>query len=348
MNIHKWLPATLLFMTLVSCQKDVPPTPAAPANNSKSTTSLVVGLPPAIIWWSHGPDMPMPSSLYIGRRYGVGFTVNGKGFLFGGTIESSQATNIYPNDLWEFDPTTQSWIQKTSYPGAGNIMGVSFVIGDNAYLVIDNYCWQYNQPTDTWTQRKNIPTDRRDLGTAIAINGKGYVGLGWDVDASINTPTFLNDWWQYDPATDSWIKKNNFPGGKRQGAGGFAVDGKGYVCAGQKLSGGYPIDCWQYDPNTDSWLQKANPPGTSPILNSVGLNATVNGGIDYGFIVSGQPGGCLQYNPALNTWGTLPDVPGGGRSYFAGFMINRSLCIAGGTGGPQNFRKDFQALNWSK
>jgi N-acetylneuraminic acid mutarotase len=346
MKQYKWMAAALVIVALGSCQKNIVTGPVAPENAMKSVSSIVTGPAPALIWWSRGPDMPMPSSYYVGRRYCIGFTINGKGFVFGGTIESSQATNIYPNDLWEFDPPTQSWIQKKSYPGAGNIMGMSFVIGDNAYLVIDNSCWQYNQPSDTWIQKKNLPSDRRGFGTAFAINGKGYVGLGWDKDA--NTYTDFNDWWQYDPATNNWTKKNNFPGGKREDAGGFAVDGKGYVCSGRKQSGTYPIDLWQYDPVSDTWQQKANPPGTSPLLNTVGLNGTVNGGIDYGFIVAGQPGGCLEYNPAQDSWGTLPDVPGGGRSLFAGFMINRSLFIACGTGGPQWFRKDLEALNWSK
>jgi len=85
-----------------------------------------------------------------------------------------------------------------------------------------------------------------------------------------------------------------------------------------------------------------------PGFKAYGLNGTVNGGIDYGFVVAGGPGGCLIYNPAKDIWGTLPDVPGGPRYYFASYMVGRSLYIAGGSGGTTGRRMDGHALNWSK
>ena len=81
--MHQWLPAALLSIAVISCQKNVPLTPAAPAANPKSTTSLVVGPAPAILWWSNGANLPFsdgePGDIPRGIRYTLGFAINGKG-----------------------------------------------------------------------------------------------------------------------------------------------------------------------------------------------------------------------------------------------------------------------------
>jgi len=73
------------------------------------------------------------------------------------------------------------------------------------------------------------------------------VGTGYD-------GYYLKDFWEYDPATNMWTKKSSVGGSKRTNALGFAVDGKGYVCAGMD-NGAYEDDFWQYDPATDIWTE---------------------------------------------------------------------------------------------
>ena len=66
----------------------------------------------------------------------------------------------------------------------------------------------------------------------------------------------LNDFWEYDPTTDKWTKKADFPGGARYDAVGFSIGNKGYIGTGW----GYK-DFWEYDPVADSWKRKDDFPG---------------------------------------------------------------------------------------
>jgi N-acetylneuraminic acid mutarotase len=265
------LSITVLFsLIIISCQKAAPTAAdAASSPNTKTTASLTVGPVPAILWWGNVPAIPytdnIPGDIPIRNQYPLGFAINGEGFVLGAMLTNSKyGLNDYVTDLWQYDLPTLSWTKKSSFPGdAGSLIGaVSFVIGDNAYIVTGNATWQYNQPTDTWTQKAYIFSVQRIFATAFAINGKGYLGLG----SNDGAPTIqeLNDWWVYDPVADKWTQKNNFPGEKREGAAGFVVDSKGYVVSGSHYANGHGNwgqKVWQYDPVADSWTQKADFPG---------------------------------------------------------------------------------------
>ena len=344
--LRKMTVAALLFLGIASCQKEQPLTTAAPETNTKSTASLVVGPAPVIMWWSTGPSIPytddIPGDVPRNNQFPVGFAINGKGYVCGSILTTGWNTGDYIHDLWEFDPATQTWTKKAPFPGAVPIEASSFVIGDNAYIVVSNATYQYNQPTNTWTSRASVPAVVRDLATAFAINGKGYLGLGNEFDANL---TQLNDWWQYDPIADTWTKKNNFPGSKRSGAGGFAVGGKGYVVSGEHFANGHGNwvnDVWQYNPAGDSWVRKADFAGPGR-WEPIAVNGTING-VDLGFIAGGDNdenafNDVWQYNPLTDTWGKLTNILGGARTEAAGFVINHSLCIV---------NKSCVSLNWSK
>ena len=52
---------------------------------------------------------------------------------------------------------------------------------------------------------------------AFAIGAEGYVGTG-AANSAYPYPTYLKDFWAYDPAADSWTQKADFAGGTRVGA----------------------------------------------------------------------------------------------------------------------------------
>jgi N-acetylneuraminic acid mutarotase len=332
--------AVLVIMTITSCHKES----AAPLKTVE-TEGLVVGLPPPIIFWAKGPDLPftdqIPGDVPIGREFPQGFAINGKGYLCGGVTLTGWETGEYINDLWEYDTATRSWSQKAYFPGSETIEADNFVIGNSAYMCngYDNENWEYNQTANTWTRRADVPSVPRALAVGMAINGKGYVGLG-TYDAT--NPAFKDtkDWWQYDPLSDAWTRKADFPGGRRDGAAGFVVNGKGYVCSGTTANGSiYYTDLWQYNPTTDVWTQKADFPGAGRWQSS-GFS-----GIDYnyGYVACGESSSaglndCWEYNPANNKWASLPNVPGV-RAAAAAFTIGRTLFIASGYN-----RKDFWGL----
>jgi len=228
-----------------------------------------------------------------------------------------------------FDPTTQSWSKQSGNSNFYlNNSEEVFVIGDNAYVLVDNHVWQYNQPSNQWTQKQNFPGTSRFGGTAIAVNGKGYLGLG------TSEPDFLDlkDWWQYDPGSDSWTQKHDFGGDARDDAGAFSIDGKGYVLFGFHNGTAFKT-VWQYDPVTDGWTKKQNCPASA---QSAPASAVI-GGVDVGLMTDGND--LWEYNPATDSWSDQGAVLGGYRQWPAGFVIGDSYFLA---------NLSVVAYNWSR
>ena len=52
---------------------------------------------------------------------------------------------------------------------------------------------------DTWTQRADFGGTGRYAAVGFSIGSKGYIGTGNDSHA-----TLLKDFWEYDPAANTW------------------------------------------------------------------------------------------------------------------------------------------------
>ena len=88
----------------------------------------------------------------------------------------------------------------------------AFSINNFGYIIKTNTneVWQYNQSTDTWLQKGNFPgTEKYNIPIAFSFEGKGYYGLGKDVDSEN-----LSDLWEYNPIDDSWIQLTDMPIGR--------------------------------------------------------------------------------------------------------------------------------------
>lgn len=157
-----------------------------------------------------------------------------------------------------------NWVRRADYQGDARKEAVSFVIGDTAYVGtgtsgVNGTTWlssfyKYDPVKDNWTMvasmaDKNDPL--RDLArtgaTAFAVAGKGYVTTGSDADQHA-----LKDTWAYDPATNSWESRAEFPGAGRWYAVGFAVKNAGYVGTGYD-GGNHMSDFYKYDPVSNTW-----------------------------------------------------------------------------------------------
>ena len=191
------------------------------------------------------------------RCYAVGFSIGNKGYLGTG----ADMVSVMFNDFWEYDPVTNTWTQKANFGGTARRKAVGFSIGGKGYIGtgdvgITTYqdFWEYDPVTDTWIQKVNFGGgDRSEIDRSVFVIGnKAYIGLGW---SSTNpSPT---DFWEYDPVTNTWTQKANFPGGARQGATGFSICNMGFLGLGLVNT----ADFWQYNPFTNSWSAVANFPG---------------------------------------------------------------------------------------
>lgn len=208
--------------------------------------------------WTQKTDFPG-----LARRNAVGFAVGNKGYVGLGITHADAYSGVKQKDMWEYNPQTNTWLQKAQYPGnagAGLYYATAFVINNLAYVcggkngpsTYSNQLWSFNPATNQWVYVSAFPgvkMERYGL-IGVGVNGKAYIGLG------ANEDNYQNDWWEYDPQTNTWTKKLNFPGTPRMGSIGFELNGRAYVGLG--IDGGYKDDFYEYNPTTNKWFIKEN------------------------------------------------------------------------------------------
>ena len=192
-----------------------------------------------------------------------------------------------------------------------------------------------------WTQKEDLPGIERSGAVGFSIGSKGYIGIGRN---SVIPYVYYNDFWEYDPTDDTWIRKADFPGGERFTATGFSIGTKGYICCG---IGGQPgslimySDLWEYDQSSNTWTQKANFPGLAR-SGAVGFTIDSKGYLGTGIGINDF----WEYDPTNNTWTQKADFPGTSRIWAVGFSNGSKGYL--GTGqrlSDMGYLKDFWEYN---
>jgi N-acetylneuraminic acid mutarotase len=252
-------------------------------------------------------------------------------------------TGAYDVELYEYDPLTQHWTTKSRMPAAcarfsaaaanlNNMLYAGLGICDNnrsSSNPLHKNFFLYDPPSDTWSQKADFPGYPRWVTAYFTINNKFYVTYGTPATGAnppmvgTNPPTpGCIDTWEYDPTTNTWTQKADFPGGPKDYPVGFSVGNKGYL-----VGGGYNgTDLWEYDPTTNLWSKKASCPNN----DQGGTAFTLN--LDAYFLTSGihLPSKLLKYTPATNSWTQLPDFPGPIRNGSISAVVGNSAFVTGG------------------
>lgn len=193
----------------------------------------------------------------------IAFTINGK--IYVGMGKNGFYANDTKKDLWEYNPLTDKWTQKSTFPGTTN--ACYFIANEKAYVVAtDQYygtgdklyrkMWEYAPASDTWIQKSGLPIDNNIWEMfSFSINNKGYVGgsINWNY-------AFYSFCYEYDPKNDTWKKCADPP---CQNSGYFwcsSLDGKGYLGGGIDISYNTVRSFWMYNADKDEWIQKADYP----------------------------------------------------------------------------------------
>ncbi|MBP9882029.1 MAG: fibronectin type III domain-containing protein [Chitinophagales bacterium] len=264
------------------------------------------------------------------RSDAVAFSIGNKGYL--GTGLKNFASK-FCQDIWEYDPIYDSWSQKADFGGGARSKAIGFSLDDKGYLgtgyryvdafEIYNYkdFWEFDPVANTWTQKADFAGNSRYGAVGFNINNKGYVGTGYSY-VPFGAKTYYRDFWQYEPASDSWIKKVDFGGNARLGAIGFSIGEKGYIGTGQSMSDvelNYAKDFWEYNPISDTWTQKADFALTE---RSYAIGFSLSG---YAYVGTGINDDYFkdmwQYNPAVNEWTQQADFSGTARKGASVFTI---------------------------
>ena len=211
--------------------------------------------------WKEKADMPTARegvclSLLDGKIYVIGGEASGMGSIFK-TVEM-------------YDPDTDTWTKKADmiFPmyafAAGVANGKIYVFGGGWHASMGvSIVQEYDPITDKWERKNDMPEARGWMAEkAPTVNGKIYVIGGWNpiANPTLTLPTVE----EYDPVTDTWIKKADMPT-PRANIAAAEIDGKIYAIGGGSFdAGGNFINLFstveEYDTKTDTWTKKADMP----------------------------------------------------------------------------------------
>ena len=267
-------------------------------------------------------------------RYGaVAFSIGNKGYLGTG----SDNAGSYTKDLWEYNPDDDTWTQKADFGGTARRQATGFSIGSKGYLGTGSYgfvyykdFWEYDPVANTWARKADFDGPGREGAVGFSINSKGYMGTGHAYDGA---EIYYKDFWEYDPAANTWAQKSNFAGTPRSYAAGFSIGSKGYLGTGFDNNHNVTKDFWEYDPVANKWFPKADAFVTN---GAVGFSIGSKGYIGTG---GSEPSSFWEYDVAANSWWQKADFGGTGRQGAVGFSIGDKGYL--GTGSAYTLEKDF-------
>ncbi len=278
-----------------------------------------------------------------GRAGAVGFSIGAKGYIGTGT-EGGGSSGPNRNDFWEWDQSTDTWMQMADFAGTARSYAVGFSIGTKGYIGTGydgtdkkKDFWEWSQSNNTWIQKASFGGTARYCSVGFSINSKGYIGTGYD-----DTGSTRNDFWEWDQAGDTWVQKTAVGNVARGEAVGFSIGAKGYIGTGQDASSVLMKDFWEWDQTAGSWTQMADFGGTAR-RNAVGFNVDTKGYIGTGYDGAGSKKDIWEWDQANNVWLQKTNFGGTTRSQAIAFSIGTVGYV--GTGNPGNATKDFWAFD---
>ncbi|MBB77983.1 MAG: hypothetical protein CL844_03145 [Crocinitomicaceae bacterium] len=216
--------------------------------------------------WMQLQDIP-----FIGRGYSYGVTIGNKAYMGFGSTDNGD----FPNDWWEYNMDTDTWFQLQSFPGYGRNHPAMIPVNNKIYVGCGSNSngnlgdwWEYDVITDEWSQKSDFIGYNRHHPYYFGIGDYAYVGFGhgsnFGPGSNPSSSSYIyNDFYRYDPNTDSWLELQNFPSEARVAGTQFSFNGKGYILSGDGDDHG-PLDTgefWEYSPDIDTWTQLSSHPG---------------------------------------------------------------------------------------
>ena len=261
----------------------------------------------------------------VGRHRGTGIGANNRAYA-GLGHQNGNGIDIWFSDWWEYDPATNSWTQKSDYPGnngLGEENAVAVTLGNIIYAGLGQHdpdaFYKFDPLTNLWTTITSPPASMFWNTAPFSIGNIGYF-------PTLNSSLFYS----FDPSTNQWTQKANLPFNTIYGIPSFAIGDKGYIKNGANF--------YCYDPTTNAWSPKAPFPGLYP-NRPIGVAQT-----NYGFFIGGFQGNPLtlpwdwsnevwRYDPTNDSWLRMPDFPGTTRRWTVAMNVNDHVYYGLGTNG---------------
>ncbi|MEZ4945497.1 MAG: IPT/TIG domain-containing protein [Cyclobacteriaceae bacterium] len=294
------------------------------------------------------------------RDNAIAFAFNTQGYL---GLGNEPVT--FTKRIWKYDPSTDIWSDHVTFnfpsigAGAPFLNMIAFTDNTNAFVglgtlgtSLNSRMRSYDPNLNSWVSVNPIGNIESQYSTdgavAYGINGKGYVTTGKESGNSLSLKM-----WEYDPGTDLWSRKADFPGSARMEASGFSIGDKAYLVSGR----GYPSyvlhnDLWAYDVTLNNWNQLTSLPGSarwqSTAFSINGTGYLVGGGATNSDIYYNLLNDVWMYNPISNSWSQLEDFPGKPRAGATVFVIDNKAYFGTGRSNPGGLLNDFWEFDPSK
>jgi RHS repeat-associated protein len=295
----------------------------------------------------------------------VSFAIRDSGYVVGGIGPGSDTGS---SNLWIWSQASGIWTVGASESRRAG--GIGFPIEGKGYvglgynLTTGNYLKdlrQYNPHTNSWS---TLGVTFHDTGRmnafSFAIGDTAYIGCG---DSEHFSPTLTNtlfsSFYKYDSTSGTWMKKRDFPGGKRAGLAAFSIGNYGYAGCGVDNLGHLRNDMWKFDPSTDTWSSIAPLPISGGLYGPVSFTLNGKGYVGMGFNGTNTDDSSSytklfwQYDPTVNKWYSITPFRGSksalgvafsiGSYGYAGAGTNRYYSILGG--GDNTVLSDFEQLS---
>lgn len=197
-----------------------------------------------------------------------------------------------------------------------------------------------------WKQLGDFTGGGRVRSFGFSIGSKGYI-MGGNAGSGFNLVP-LYDLWEYDPATDKWTRKADYPGQGAEYVRGFVIGNKAYVGTGYGQNIFMPgtsaqnKDFWEYDPGANKWTRKADFGGVER-ENVVAFAVNGAGYLGLGTNNSYETSykDFWKYDVAADRWTRIADYPGVGAFGAAAFAAGDKAYVGMGGTAPDIIAKDF-------
>ncbi len=155
------------------------------------------------------------------------------------------------NDWWQYDMSNDQWFQLDNLPAPARHHPFQFVVDEKLYVgmghggaIIYDDWYTYNYADSAWETLNDFPGESRVAGTQFDHGGYGYVLSG---DGSNHSFMEEGEFWQYDPADDSWLQMSSHPGISIWAPGSFVIADTLYFISGQNRQTGFiQPDSWKH------------------------------------------------------------------------------------------------------
>ena len=220
-------------------------------------------------FWKYDP--PTDKWTYLGNCpalgvnfYPVSFAINGMGYLgTGGSADSLTNTITPQQDFWQYNPTNNTWLSMTPFPGGPRMQAMAWATCDKGYVgggyethtpqTLDSDFYEYNPVNNSWTQIANYGGGNLNGAATFVIGQTGYVCGGQRDSANYNQArgyTWANDDWTYTAVYTPGFTLGNST--------------TPTICSGQTISF---TDTSNYTPTNWFWQFPGGKPDTSSSKN---------------------------------------------------------------------------------